>query len=74
MLLSEYIFFQLISVLLDNSVVHSLHFTVLSSYLRLAVLKPMALVDNYRHIHIYENCSANMLSVSFSIVVTSPVF
>ena len=23
------------------------------------------LIDNYRHIHIYENCSANMLSVNF---------
>ena len=29
------------------------------------------LIDNYRHIHFYENCSANMLSVNFSIVVTS---
>ena len=28
--------------------------------------------SSYRHIHIYENCSANMLSVNFSIVVTSP--
>ena len=26
------------------------------------------LIDNYRHIHIYENCSADMLSVNFSIV------
>ena len=31
------------------------------------------LIDNYRHIHIYENCSADMLSVNFSIVVTSPI-
>ena len=31
------------------------------------------LIDNYRHIHIYENRSANMLSVNFSIVVTSPI-
>ena len=31
------------------------------------------LIDNYRHIHIYKNCSANMLSVNFSIVVTSPI-
>ena len=23
------------------------------------------LIDNYRHIHIYENCSADMLSVNF---------
>ena len=23
------------------------------------------LIDNYRYIHIYENCSANMLSVNF---------
>ena len=30
------------------------------------------LIDNYRLIHIYENCSANMLSVKFSIAVTSP--
>ena len=32
------------------------------------------LIDNYRHIHIYENCSANKLSVNFSIVVTSLIF
>ena len=32
------------------------------------------LIDNYRHIHIYENCSANMLSANFSIVMTSPIF
>ena len=25
------------------------------------------LIDNYKHIHIYENCSANMLSVNFFI-------
>ena len=26
------------------------------------------LIDNYRHIHIYKNVSADMLSVNFSIV------
>ena len=31
------------------------------------------LIDNYRRIHIYENCSADMLSVNFSIIVTSPI-
>ena len=32
------------------------------------------LIDNYRHIHIYENSSADMPSVNFSIVVTSPIY
>ena len=32
------------------------------------------LIDNHRHIHIYKNSSANMLSVIFSIVLTSPIY
>ena len=32
------------------------------------------LIDNYRHIHIYANVNADMLSVNFSIVVRSPNF
>ena len=29
------------------------------------------LIDKYRHIHIYENCSADMLSVNFSIIMST---